>query len=260
MANDFSQDSNCKALWNFESGAVPFLADSKGTNTILHNYGVAEDTNNYKQGSCSAFFVKAESDRMLLQDTELDAGFPLRSDAEHTTFSFAFWIRLTAIDTVHNFLTKGTGGAVECVKISVDSSNHMDLAVSANGSAYSHYVHASVLADAIWYHCVVTHNDADDAYRIRIWDDDAQEILGSDKTGNTVTPFLGDGNFILGYANTTTLDGNLDEFISFDDVLTVDEIDQISAGTYGGAPPSQTVLDYERKTRGVARGVCRGAA
>lgn len=39
-----------------------------------------------------------------------------------------------------------------------------------------------------------------------------------------------------------------------------DPIELWTAATSGGAPPSQTVLDYERKTRGVARGVIRGAA
>jgi hypothetical protein len=31
MANDFSADSNCKALWRFENGAL--TTDSKGGNT-----------------------------------------------------------------------------------------------------------------------------------------------------------------------------------------------------------------------------------
>ena len=35
MANDFSSDSNCVALWRFESGAL--TADSIGTNTLTNS-------------------------------------------------------------------------------------------------------------------------------------------------------------------------------------------------------------------------------
>jgi len=256
--NDFSQDANCKALWRLESGAL--TVDSKGTNTLT-NIGVDEDAVNFKEGAGSGFWVKADANRLYVTEANMDADFPMRSDAVHTDFSFADWIKLTATGLEQYILCKtGAAGSRQFV-LYVFTDDHVTLAVSADGTNYTHYAHASALAADTWYHVAVTHKDSDDAYRIRIWDDTAGAILGVDKTGTSITPALVAGNFYLGYPSSgSTLGGNEDEVVAFDDVLTVGEIDQIRAGTYGGGAPGQTVLDYERKTRGVNRGVCRGAA
>jgi hypothetical protein len=232
MANDFSLDANCKALWRLESGAL--TADSKGGNTLT-NVGVAEDLVNFKEGACSGFFVQADGDRLYRADAGLDAGFPLRSDAATTSFSFAKWIKLTAIGLTQYILCKtGAAGSRQMI-IMVDSTNKVNLLVSVDGTAWAYYIHASALAANTWYHIAVTHNDADHAYRIRIWDDTAGAILGVDKTGNTVHPFLSAATFYLGYSSTIlTLGGNEDEVVAFNDVLSVAEIDAIRAGTYGG--------------------------
>ena len=258
MANDFSGDANCKALWRLESGAL--TADSKGGNT-LSNSGVAEDTVNFKEGACSGYFYRAEVDRMLIADANLDAGFPLRSDAADTTFSFAVWVKLDEIGINQYILLKSGSAGTRQMMLVIDSANKVTLYVSVDGTAWSGYAHASALAVDTWYHIAVTHNHADHAYRIRIWDDTAGAILGVDKTGNTVNPFLTNASFYLSYPSVSlAIGGNEDEIVAFNDVLSVAEIDDIRAGTYSGGAPSQTVLDYERKTRGVNRGVCRGAA
>ena len=56
MANDFSGDNSCKALWSFESGAL--TTDSKSTNTLTNN-GADEEPTNHMEGSCGAAFVSA---------------------------------------------------------------------------------------------------------------------------------------------------------------------------------------------------------
>ena len=233
MPNNFSLDANCKALWRLESGAL--TADSKGGNTLM-NLGVSEDLVNFKEGACSGLFIRSESDRMYRSDAGLDAGFPLRSDAATTSFSFTKWIKLTAIGLSQYILCKtGSAGQRQMI-IMVDSNNKVNLLVSVDGTAWAYYIHASALAANIWYHVAVTHNDADHAYRIRIWDDTAGAILGVDKTGNTVHPFLSAATFYLGYSSSTlTLGGNLDEVVVFNDVLSVAEIDEIRAGTYGAS-------------------------
>ena len=53
MANDFTNDANCKALWNFDDGAL--TTDSKGTNTLT-NSGVTADTVDFKEGNASGDF------------------------------------------------------------------------------------------------------------------------------------------------------------------------------------------------------------
>ena len=55
MANDFSSDTDCKALWNFENGAL--TTDSKGGNTLsIGGNTPSADTVNYKQGAASCDF------------------------------------------------------------------------------------------------------------------------------------------------------------------------------------------------------------
>jgi hypothetical protein len=231
MPNDFSGDSNCVALWRLESVALP--ADSKGGNDLT-NSGVDEDLVNFKEGACSGLFIRANGDRMIIADADTDAGFPLRSNAANTTFSFAKWIKMTAIGLSQYILCKTGAAGLRQMMIMVDSANKVNLLVSVDGTAWAYYVHASVLAANTWYHVAVTHNHADHAYRIRIWDDTAGAILGVDKTGNTVHPFLSSANFYLGYSSTIlTLGGNEDEVVAFNDVLSVAEIDAIRAGTYG---------------------------
>ena len=258
MANDFSADANCKALCRLEAGAL--TADSKGGNTLA-NSSVAEDAADYKEGACSGLFSRAFAARMLIADADTDADFPLRSDAATTSFSFAVWIKLTAVNLTQYILCKTGSAPARQMVLYVDSANKVTLSVSADGTNFTSYAHASSLAADTWYHIAVTHNDADHAYRIRIWDDTAGAILGVDKTGTSVHPYLAAGGFYLGYPSSSlTIGGNEDEVVALNDVLSVSEIDEIRAGTYSGGAPSQTVLDYERKTRGVARGVCRGAA
>jgi len=219
-----------------ESGAL--TVDSKGGNTLTNN-GVAEDLINFKQGACSGLFVRADADRMYRGDASLNAGFPLRSNAATTSFSFAKWIKLTAIGLTQYILCKTGAAGTRQMIIMVDSTNKVNLLVSVDGTAWAYYIHDSVLAANTWYHIGVTHNHDDHAYRIRIWDDTAGAILGVDKTGNTVHPFLSAASFYLGYSSTIlTLGGNEDEVAAFNDVLSVAEIDAIRQGTYGGGAPA----------------------
>ena len=64
MANDFSGDSNCVALWRFENGAL--TADSKGTNTLTDVNTVGSDTVDYKEGSGCADFEATASERFTI--------------------------------------------------------------------------------------------------------------------------------------------------------------------------------------------------
>lgn len=264
MPNDFSGDSNCVALWRFEDGAL--TVDSKGGNT-LGNMGGKANTSNYREGGCSVHIDTEESDRLYVADGDLDLGFPFKGGDEVKNFSFCFWAYLDSLpgsgnqrlcliktETLKNSFRVffRNDGAKTCVCFSM----------STDGSAWNYYHHASGIEAGKWYHVGVTYelDGGNGNYRIRVSDDDA--VLGVDKTGAAGEIFVsGDSWIWISYANASyNFDGDLDEFVIFKDILTVDEIDQISAGNYGGAAPSSKVLDYERKTRGVARGVVRGAA
>lgn len=257
MANDFSGDSNCIALWNLDDGELE--TDSKGTNTLA-NTGVDADTGDYKQGDASAEFVRASSDRLKITDADLDSGYPLKNGESNKTFSYAFWFKPATMDIDHYLIDKTTGADRRQFIIGLNDANRIELSISVDGAAWDINYHGSALSTGIWYHVGVTYDNSDYSIRIRIWDDNAEEILGVDLTDTLTDVYITDASIYLGYSSSAlTLDGKLDEVVCFDDVLSVADIDAIRAGTYGGGP-SQTVLDYERKTRGVARGVMRGAA
>ena len=79
MANNFTNDPNCKAIWKLDSGAL--TTDSISTNTLT-NTGVAGDTTNHKEGTgCGDWEVTdVPSDYMSIADASLASGFPLKSD------------------------------------------------------------------------------------------------------------------------------------------------------------------------------------
>ena len=77
MANDFSGDSSCKALWRFESGAL--TTDSKSTNTLTNNGGI-EETTNHMEGSCAVAIASGSSQYLNIPNANLVSGFPLKSD------------------------------------------------------------------------------------------------------------------------------------------------------------------------------------
>lgn len=241
MANDFSADGNCKALWNLESGAL--TVDSKGSNTLV-NQGVDEDNVDFKQGSCSGHFIRANSDRMTLSHANQDSGLPLKGGESNKTFSIPKWFKLDAKDITQYLICKSGGAGHLSFEITIYHNNHIRLIISSDGTAKDTIEHASALAADRWYHLTVTYDgNVDDSYRIRIWDDTAHAIVGADKTGISSDINIENSGYYLGFPSALiTLGGNEDEVVIFDRVLSVADIDAIRAGTYGGAPPAE---DYK---------------
>ena len=224
--NDFSSDSNCNALWNLESDLT---IDSKGSNDLI-NQGFAADSVDYKEGSGSGASVKSEGDRMLILDASLDSGFPLKSGESNKTFSLAFWVKFTGTISDTQYIIGKSNSFLAFL-----SGSKVRLYTSSNGSSWTDLLsHETALVTGRWYHIGVTYDNGDYLSRIRIWDDTAQAIVGSDATGTLDDINIGTSNFVLSINSTiAAIDGKLDEMVVFNDVLTVDEIDQIQAGTYG---------------------------
>ena len=226
MANIFTTDPNCVALWKFESGAL--VTDSIGTNTLT-NYGVAEDAVNFKEGACAADFELADSDYMLRADADLSAGFPLKNAAGNLQYSFAFWIKFESITAITSIITKGS------------FARGMTLDITADGVlTLTHYAstvwNIATLVTGRWYHIGVSSDTAAKTAMARIWDDTA----GSGATyTNTFSATLADTSsidFIIGtYYNRLSrfFDGLIDELVVFNSVLTAADFDLIRAGIYG---------------------------
>jgi hypothetical protein len=106
------------------------------------------------------------------------------------------------------------------------------------GASWETISHATAMSTGVWYHVGCTFDNSDKSYRIRVWDDNASTILGSDKTGTATNNInVEDGFLVIGdtWGGSPLLDGQLDEIVVFKDILTADEIDQIRGGTYGAS-------------------------
>jgi hypothetical protein len=250
--NDFSSDGNCKAVWNVDNGAL--TTDSKGTNTLT-NSGMANDAVNFKQGDASAD-ADALGDILYCVDGDLDAGFPFKSGDATKKVSVCGWFRTSGFPAAADRMITGkysaaSGGRSWMVYCKKNANWNLSLAIGYNSGDSAEIVsHASTIATGIWYHFGITFDDSDKSYRIRIWDDNAGAILGSDLTGTaTNNMYAGTGLFHIGRCGSASncLGGEKDEVVVFNDILTTGEIDQIRAGTYGAAAStaSQVIMATE---------------
>ncbi len=97
MANDFSSDPNCIALWRFEDGALD--VDSKGTDTLNFSGSPSSDTTNYKEGASAITLLSASTQYGYITDTNLSSSFPLKSGVTTTQLTVCCWVRPMTVDT-----------------------------------------------------------------------------------------------------------------------------------------------------------------
>jgi hypothetical protein len=234
LANDFSGDPNCKALWKFDNNAN----DSKGGNDLTAVNSPSYDSGDKKEGTHSIDLEASSVQYLYRADADLDAGFPGKSGTGEQSFSICVWVNLEQVS--------GTRGIVEKLDI---GSGHRTFAlymVNAtlrlyigynSGANYSYMDFDTGLSAGVWYHIAVVYDASDNGMKLRVWDDNAGALLDDNKEGMvsgdmspTAAPLeIGRHNISDGYP----YDGKIDEVVFFNDVLTDDEIDQIRAGTYG---------------------------
>ena len=234
MGNNFSADSNCKALWRFENGAL--TTDSKGGNTLTATGSPASDTTNYKEGSGSLdLAVTAYYTRT---DTDLDAGFPLKNGDANKKISVCLWMRPHALPVLFNFpVSKWDLATHASFAVSLRSTGNIRARISYDGTNVEDKASTATLTINQWYHVGITFQDSDKSYQMRIWGDTEAAVVENSSGTFTNSIFVSTGPLNVGSMGSTNYDGNLDEIVVFDDILTADEIDQIRAGTYGATVP-----------------------
>ena len=239
MANVFSSDANCQALYNFESGAL--TTDSKGTNTLT-NSGVGEDKVNYKQGACSGDFDSA--DYMYIDDADLSADFPLKDGDTNGEISVTGWVKFDTKPALNQYgciLTKyhaSTAKRSFAVGVKNISGSTRFILVTGHGGGVGALVYTFTsfsVSTGVWYHFAMTARDSDKAYSIRVYSESLGSALG--KTGTlTYNLNIEDAQVRIGlpasFDGTCVLDARVDEIAIFNDILTFDEIDEIRGGTY----------------------------
>ncbi len=243
MANDFSGDENCVALWSVENGAL--TTDSIGSNTLTDNNTVQSETSDYKEGSGCADFEYANSEYFNITDSNLDSDFPLKSGDTNKKISVCFWVKFESLFAYQYLFSKWDISGSDKSFAVVMLTDTINIRVGYNGGASDESLpFGTTVQTGRWYHVGATYDDSDKSYRLRIWDDTAGALLGSDATGNATNNIdINSADVCIGgrHGGSSLHDGLLDEVPVFDDILSTTEIDQIRAGTYSVAAGSTEV-------------------
>jgi hypothetical protein len=264
-ANDFTNDPNAKALWIFENDAL----DSIGGNDWNVDDGSPQfDSGTFKEGAYSVDMLgKTDNDSYIMSDAggDLDADFPLKNGDTNKKISICMWAQLQSTPAGSGTRDVGLylkgGGTTRSIRTTMEytsDSTNFSLSIGYNsGSNWETVQHASSITNAAllgnWYHVGWTYQDSDKTYRIRIWDDNAGAILGSDLTGTMSNSInVENGAVKLNEIISGSSNGDVfyDELVLFDDILTADEIDSIRAGIFGATGQGQVIiiskkLDYD---------------
>ena len=252
MANDFSGDPNCVAVWRFED-SPGFTSDSKGTNTLT-NSGADIETTTVYEGTQAASFVLASTDYMTIADADQDAGFPWRHDDGvniEKSFSICFRIYINSLPFQYLFSKYKTTGNLRVFAVIISVEDKLQI-ISGYNSGASWEVSdnfGTVFQTGRWYSVGVTYDASDYSYRMRIYDHTADALLNTDTTGVFSQAIdERDVGFYIGERadEGSNTDSIIDEVVVFNDVLTVNEIDAFIAGTYG------VVAGWSGKINGIA--------
>ena len=230
MGNIFSGEPRCKALWRLESGALTL--DSKGGNTLT-NHGVTADVTNYAEGLASGLFGGAAY--LEIADANLGAGFPCKTGDAVKKGTFCAWVRPNSYSGQQTILTKfnyyATKGSID-IRTNSSAANGYEILWIYSGVSLEQFSTGFEPVVHTWHHVAVRWDGVNKVLNLRIWD------------GSTVHSFsyspsnvmqVDDSPVALGSLSGTPAnywDGEIDEAVVFNDLLTDGEIDAIRSGTF----------------------------
>ncbi len=186
-------------------------------------------------------------------------------------FSIGFWVDIHGGEVWGGVVSKGMFGSALAntwgfVCEGVVNKIYYQQATDGGG-AFGCNISTSIMTDG-WHHIFVRRF----GNTVELYEDGA--FRASDNTAGqnlSAADSITLGTTIA--ARTDNFDGRIDGLVYYNRALSTAEIQQLyydpfcmfarrgwPVGFDTGGAPSQTVLDYERKTRGVGRGIVRGAA
>jgi hypothetical protein len=243
LANDFTNDSNCVALWRFESGTL--TTDSIGGNTLTNVNAVSNNTSSYKEGSaCAEFAGGATQQHLKILDADLDSGFPLKSGDTTKKISVCAWFK-SDTSTFETVFSSRDYDNLNSFSFTFHGTHN--LAIGYNNGADSEVLSSgTTINTGTWYHVGFTFDNADKSWKLIVWNDSTgSKVIDASGTATnnisaTTAPFAIGCLFNSG-ALSQGFDGLIDEVVVFKDILTESEIDAIRGGTYSVAAGSHDV-------------------
>lgn len=233
MANDFSRDSRCKALWRFEDGAL--TADSKGTNTLTAVATPVTDVADFQEGGACVDIEHYDYDYFTIVNANLDAGFPLKSGDTSKKFTWCCWIKQESQPANAYFLGKYNVNSKRSFSLATYSNVLQILWGYNSGDSVDSFSTGISIANGEWYHVAVVVDGIAKTISVRVYRvlNDTVYTYSSNRANELN---VSDADFRIGARAGDTeyrYDGKVDEVVIFDDLLTDDEIDQIRQGTFG---------------------------
>lgn len=233
MANNFTSDTNCKALWQFENGA-DFANDSQGGNDLTASANPpTADTTNKKEGTSSALFNDANSQYFYRANADLDTGFPLKSGDTSKKISVCFWWK-AAVASFANYDEFFTFWDTNQLSLLLRHTNRIEVVWGLETNYQSITLSPDlVISSGVWYHTGFVIDGVNKTVLVRIWNDTTQVVTNLTGTASQVL-YVGSANLRIG-ANqgpSELYNGQIDEMVVFSDLLIDDEIDDIRNQTY----------------------------
>jgi len=201
----YLSDPSCAAYWQFEEGALG--SDSVGTNH-LGVYGAQANTSDFIEGEASAEF-SGTADRFMCSDSDLDPGFPMKSDGINKDITTIQWIKFTELGPTVNMLWAKykDGNVVYRLLAYPDGGIRISSGYEGGFINQEHDWFGGLVQADRWYFIASTYQHTDRSYRVQIYDYTADDFLDDDLTGNFDHDIdvgnPGDGYFILSYASPT---------------------------------------------------------
>jgi|GEM_PF-1947215 len=236
MANDFTQDGSCQALWRFESGYLS--VDSKNSNNLTLS-NVQSNVSTYKEGGGCADFEKDNSAYCSIADGSLSANFPLKNGDSTKTGAIAFWIRPESALAEGLICGKyDTDNNKRSLGVSLTTSSRLRIYWGYNGGASQEYFDIPVTISATkFYHVVVSFDGVNKKLAAFVWDD-TNSIFYAYKFSPANELNVADCDWTIARKPGATpwyYDGLIDELVVFNSPQNPFEANLLRAGNYTGA-------------------------
>ena len=247
-ANNFSADSSCLALWNFNAANID--ADSKGSNT-LSNVTVSPYNDNALQvegdncidvtsyGGTNYYWA------LQIADGSLCSGFPFKNGDTGKKLTMAGWIYPCQRHPMQyegfggSFIGKSPGlpsSVTTGFAVWMTNSNPSRLQIMVGvGGAQVTYDTGIDFIDSQWYHVALEIDGNAPIIYVRVYDAFANSVYTY-----SVTPSgtIAANNKTLGIgcdanSGVAGFKGSIDQWVVFNRLLSDSEIDKIRSGTYG---------------------------
>jgi len=238
MANDFSADSSCKALWRFEPGAL--TTDGVSSNTWTNTNCVSAPF--YWEGSGA---VKIYDSYLTINNADLAADFPLKSGDATKVMTLCFWMRtLNPYDYSYRYIyalhdySLTTRTIVLCL---YNGQFRISIAYNSSGSV-NDYDLGLYMEPGAWNHITLSIDGVNKFLCVQVWSERTGLASVYLNLALTNVMYVSDPPLRLGDSSTTTGARKsyeyLDEMIVFNRLLNDWQIAAVRKGVWTGVGPT----------------------